>query len=401
MAIEIRFPKLGLTMTEGTFLRWLKEVNDPVQKGEILFEVESDKVVMEIEAAQSGVLVQAEVEPGDVVPVGQVIGAIGQPGEEQLTAEHSPSTLATLEKPPTDRVMASPVARRLAKEAGLDLGGVSGTGPKGRITKEDVERALVEIEKGEAQQQSAEPEPSKARPEPASLTPTPAEIIPLMGVRRTIAERMAHSAHSTAPVTLTTEADASQMVRLRNSFKARLDGTDRPVPSYNDILIKAVAAALRDHPALNARLVEDEIHRLKEINIGLAVDVDGGLYVPVIRNADRLALGSIASETWRVIERLRQGAFLPDDLQGGTFTITNLGGYEIEAFTPIINPPECAVLGVGQIAPKPVVRDGQIVVCSVVTFSLTFDHRLVDGAPAARFLQQIKQLAEDPLTLLV
>ena len=404
MAIEVRFPKLGLTMREGTFLRWLKEVDETVQKGEILFEVESDKVVMEIEAPASGFLVQTAAAPGDVVPVGQVIGLIAESGEKRVATggpggrAMTSSTAKASNGPPGERIMASPVARRMAVEAGIDLRDVKGSGPKGRITKEDVERELAE---GEVKTEPAHVEPTETPTRAVVSPPASVEAIPFVGVRRTIAERMAHSAHTTARVTLTTEADATEMVQLRGSFKTAFEGTEQPVPSYNDILIKIVAAALREHLALNARLVDDEIHRLHEVNVGLAVDVDAGLYVPVVRNADSLPLGAIAAETRRLIERVQRGVFLPDDLLGGTFTITNLGGYEIDAFTPIINPPECAVLGVGQIALKPVVRGDQIVARSVVTLSLTFDHRLVDGAPAARFLQQIKRLVENPLKLLV
>jgi pyruvate dehydrogenase E2 component (dihydrolipoamide acetyltransferase) len=238
-------------------------------------------------------------------------------------------------------------------------------------------------------------------PTPTEVAPPEAEhVTPMVGVRRTIAERMAHSAHTTARVTLTLTADATEMVRMRGELKAALADTGQPAPSYNDILIKLVAQALSEHPALNARLVEDEIHQLAEINVGLAVDMEAGLFVPVIRGAKDLSLREVAQETRRLIDRVAEGQFAPEDLQGGTFTITNLGGFEIEAFTPIINPPECAVLGVGRIAPQPVVREGEIVVRSTVVLSLTFDHRLVDGAPAARFLQRIKTLVENPVAAL-
>jgi pyruvate dehydrogenase E2 component (dihydrolipoamide acetyltransferase) len=325
-----------------------------------------------------------------------VESALAAREETPQQPEVTPPTV--LEGPAKQRVVATPVARRLAQEAGLDLSEIAGTGPGGRITKEDVHSALA------AREAALEPEPvPEPKPEPAPLpvqVTAPALVTPFVGVRRTIAERMAHSAHSTAPVTLTTEVEATEMVRLRESLQGLL-AEAQPVPTYNDILIKIVAQALTEHPALNSRLEEDEIHLLQEINIGLAVDTEQGLVVPVVRNADQMGLGGVAGTTRQLTERIRSRQFLPDDLKGGTFTITNLGPYEIEGFTPIINPPECAVLGVGQIAPKAVVRDGNLVARSMVTFSLTFDHRLVDGAPAARFLQRIKQLVENPLSLLI
>jgi pyruvate dehydrogenase E2 component (dihydrolipoamide acetyltransferase) len=445
MPVEILMPKFGLTMTQGTLVEWLKAEGDSVEKGEPLFEIESDKVVLEVEAPASGVLVKVLAAPGDTLPVGDVIGLIAAVGEEVEVAP-APAVEPAVAEPKPDRIKASPIARRIAEEngldlaqiegtgpggrivkedveqaaadearepervkvspvarriaedAGLDLRTVEGTGPRGRIVKKDVERALTEVEAEAA----PAPEPATASaPIPTEVAPPETEnVIPMVGVRRTIAERMAHSAHTTARVTLTLTADATEMVRRRGQLKAALANTGQPVPSYNDILIKLVAQALSEHPALNARLLEDEIHQLVEINVGLAVDMEAGLFVPVIRGAKDLSLREVAQETRRLIDRVAEGQFAPEDLQGGTFTITNLGGFEIEAFTPIINPPECAVLGVGRIAPQPVVREGEIVVRSTVVLSLTFDHRLVDGAPAARFLQRIKTLVENPVAAL-
>ncbi|MGD1993222.1 MAG: dihydrolipoamide acetyltransferase family protein, partial [Anaerolineae bacterium] len=330
MPIEIVMPKFGLTMTQGTLVEWLKAEGDVVEKGEPLFEIESDKVVLEVEAPASGVLAKVLAAPGDMLPVGEVIGLIAAPGEEVEAAPAPAAEPAEAEPRPerikaspvarhiaeekglnlaqiegtgpggrivkkdveqaaaerareAERIKASPVARRLAENAGLDLGTVEGTGPRGRIVKKDVERALAEAEP----EAVPEPEPAAARA-PISTEVAPPEtehVIPMIGVRRTIAERMAHSAHTTARVTLTLTADATEMVHLREELKAALTDTGQPVPSYNDILIKLVAQALSEHPALNARLVEDEIHQLAEINVGLAVDMEAGLFVPVIRRA--------------------------------------------------------------------------------------------------------------------
>ena len=417
MPVEILMPKFGLTMTQGTLVEWRKVEGDTVEKGEPLFEIESDKVVLEVEAPASGVLVKVLAEPGDTLPVGEVIGLIAAPGEEVEPAA-APAVEPAAAEPQPERIKVSPVARRIAEEQALDLAQIEGTGPGGRIVKEDVERAAAEAEPkpeperikaspvarlAEAEAEAAPaPEPETApAPIPTEVAPPETEhVIPMVGVRRTIAERMAHSAQTTAPVTLTLTAGATEMVRMREELKAALADTGQPVPTYNDILIKLVAQALSEHPALNARLVEDEIHQLAEISVGLAVDMEAGLFVPVIRGAKDLSLRKVAQETRRLIDRVAEGRFAPQDLQGGTFTITNLGGFEIEAFTPIINPPECAVLGVGRIAPQPVVREGEIVVRSMVVLSLTFDHRLVDGAPAARFHQRVKALVENPVAAL-
>jgi pyruvate dehydrogenase E2 component (dihydrolipoamide acetyltransferase) len=219
-------------------------------------------------------------------------------------------------------------------------------------------------------------------------------------VRRLIAARLAESAHTAAPVTLTTEADATELVRLRAQIKADLAGTDLPVPAYTDLLARLVAVALLEHPALNASLTGDVITRHAAVHIGIAVDTEHGLLVPVVREADRKSVQQIAVESTRLIERTRARQIAPDDLRGGTFTITNLGMYDIDAFTPIINLPECAILGVGRIVARPVVVDAAaetVAVRQMMALSLTFDHRIVDGGPAARFLQRVKQFVERPM----
>jgi pyruvate dehydrogenase E2 component (dihydrolipoamide acetyltransferase) len=225
------------------------------------------------------------------------------------------------------------------------------------------------------------------------------ERIPLKGVRAVIAQRMAASVHTTARVTLVSEVDATHFVEMRERLKQQVAEEWGFAPGYNDLLAKIVANALRKFPYMNARLTEDAIELLAHVNIGIAVDTERGLLVPVVRDVDRKSLRQFGEELRQLIERARAGRALPDDLTGGTFTITNLGTYDIDAFTPVINLPEAAILGVGRIAPKVVVRDGQMVIRQMVTLSLAFDHRLVDGAPAARFLQYIKQLVEEPYLL--
>ena len=269
----------------------------------------------------------------------------------------------------------------MAEEAGVSLQGLSGSGPGGRITRADVEHAI------------------QSEPSPAPQTVTDPDIlerVPLSGVRAIIAERMAMSVHTTARVTLVIEVDATQLVQMRERLKGRVEKEWGFAPGYNDLLAKMVATALRKFPYMNARLTDDAILHLKAINMGMAVDTERGLLVPVIRDADKKSLRQFGLEFRELVERARQRKSLPDDLTGGTFTITSLGAFGIDAFTPVINYPEAAILGVGRIAPRPTVVDGQLAVRTMCTLSLVFDHRLVDGAPAARFLAYLKEIIEEP-----
>jgi pyruvate dehydrogenase E2 component (dihydrolipoamide acetyltransferase) len=266
---------------------------------------------------------------------------------------------------------ASPLVRRLATERGVDLDRVTGSAPGGRVTRADVRAAV----------------------EPAAPT------VPMTPIRRLVAERMAESARTAAPVTLTTEADATELARIRELLKRELAASGAPAPSYTDLLVRLAALALREHPDLNASLVDGRVLRHPAVHVGVAVDTERGLMAPVVRDADRRSALAIAAETVGLIERARAGTIAPDDLHGATFTVTNLGMYEIDAFTPIINLPECAVLGLGQVVARPVVVDEAsetVAVRRMMALSLTFDHRLVDGAPAARFLQRVKRLIEAP-----
>jgi pyruvate dehydrogenase E2 component (dihydrolipoamide acetyltransferase) len=274
---------------------------------------------------------------------------------------------------------ASPVARRIAEGASLDLTGVSGTGPRGRIMRQDVERALEQQDLQQAPDTLAAPVGPEA----------------LSGLRAIIAQRLTASWRERPHVTVTTEADATNLVAARQQATAELE---RKV-SYDAFLVALVARALREHPAVSVRLTAAGLEQLSEINIGVAVDTERGLLVPVVRDAATKNLAQIQHTLQELVERTLSGKSLPDDLVGGTFTITNLGMFEIDAFTPIINPPESAILGVGRIVNKPVGLEGQIVLRDMMTLSLSFDHRLIDGAPAARFLQRIKQLIERPFAL--
>jgi len=303
---------------------------------------------------------------------------------------------------------ATPVAQRVASEAGVDLRTVTGTGPGGKITKEDVERAVSDERQTPETAQGQVTKDEREHFVESSLVIGPSsevsERVPLKGVRAIIADRMATSVHTTARVTLLMEADATEFVTMRERLKGRVEKEWGYGPGYNDLLAKIVAMALRQFPYMNARLTPstssgqapDAIERLSHVNLGMAVDTERGLLVPVVRDADKKSLRQFGAEFREMVERARTGRSLPDDLTGGTFTITNLGMYDVLAFTPVINLPEAAILGIGCITPQPVVREGQVVVRQILMLSLVFDHRLVDGAPAARFLQYVKDLIEEP-----
>jgi pyruvate dehydrogenase E2 component (dihydrolipoamide acetyltransferase) len=459
MAVEFFIPKLGQTVEEVTIIDWLVKDGERVEHGQSILEVETDKAVFPVEATASGVIHLGPYKKGDVVPVITTVALIGKPddrfsvstaetpGAVQSSAAETtapavetaagtavpaawnvtprkgqglpPDTSTRLFASPRARKLASekqvdlrqvsptggsgvrviekdvldflahaprltPVARRVAEEAGVSVQGLSGSGPGGRITRADVEQAM-----------QSEPAPTPAAALPVT-EPDVIERIPLSGVRAIIAERMAMSVHTTARVTLVMEVDATQLVQMRERLKGRVEQEWGFAPGYNDLLAKMVATALRKFPYMNARLTEDSILHLKAINMGMATDTDRGLLVPVIRDADKKSLRQFGLEFRQLVEHARQRKSLPDDLSGGTFTITSLGAFGIDAFTPVINYPEAAILGVGRIAPRPTVVDGQLAVRTMCTLSLVFDHRLVDGAPAARFLAYLKEIIEEP-----
>jgi pyruvate dehydrogenase E2 component (dihydrolipoamide acetyltransferase) len=461
MAEEIFIPKLGQTVEEVTLVKWLLKDGDSVKPGQEILEVETDKAVFAVEATARGVLHLGSFQEGQIIPVLTVVGWIVKPGENfQLPQEGASGGASIIVVTPAmpavesvggsapqgassseGKLFASPRARKLARAknvelgrvkpsgaggiriiekdvasylaaapkatpvaqraaaAGLDLHALAGSGPQGRITKEDVERAAAGKVELPAQSPTLKPVPTGA----AVALPEEevAERIPLKGVRALIAERMGASVHTTARVTLVAEMDATEFVALRERLKARVEKEWGFAPGYNDLLAKVAAAALRKFPYMNARLAPDAIELMAHVNIGLAVETERGLLVPVVHDADRKSLRVFGQELRELVERARKARSLPDDLSGGTFTITNLGMYEIDAFTPVINLPEAAILGVGRITPKPAAAvDGAIVVRKMLTLSLVFDHRLVDGAPAARFLQHIKRLVEEPYLLL-
>ena len=442
MAQSIIMPKLGLTMTAGRVVDWLVEEGDEVSKGQVIVEIESDKAVMEVEAPADGILGRIVVAKGEEVPVGQVIAWVVAPGEAVPAAEPVAAAEAEIGESAvtaldvaaaagaeSKRALASPRARKLAQEMGVDLSQVVGTGPQGRITGEDVaafaaRKTTVARASPVARKMALDAELDLSRVEGsgrggritckdveralAMTAPAGEPVVQsplagtaaLSGVRRTIAERMYASHTATARVTLFTEVDATNLVGWREALKGEAVERATDAPSFNDLLIKIAAVALRQCPYMNASLTDAGIQQWPDIHIGLATDTERGLIVPVVRNADAKSVWGIAEESRELVARARDGTITPDELHGGTFTITNLGTFGVDGFTPIINLPECAILGVGRIAAKPKVCDGQICIRSCATLSLTFDHRVVDGAPAARFLQRLAQLIEQPYRML-
>jgi pyruvate dehydrogenase E2 component (dihydrolipoamide acetyltransferase) len=378
MAIPITVPRLGWNMEQGVFVGWLKADRAPVRAGEALFTLESDKATEDIECLDNGVLHVPANGPraGETVAVGAVIGFILQPSEpipdggKSFTSplQSQPKVVAASTPPSAGKVPArqrpasSPRARRAAANLGIDWKAATGTGRTGRIRERDV--------LGMAAKSGA----------PANST------------RRIIAERMLASHRSTAPVTLITTVQATNLVNLRDRLKA---SACEPVPSYTDMIVLLSAHALAQHPVLNSRWEDDRIVTPDGIHIGIAVDTEFGLVVPVVRDVPSLNLTPLARQTRDLIERARQHKLSLAEMQGGTFTVTSLGSIGIDAFTPIINPPECAALGVGRIRRCPVVLDDQIVIRDQMTLSLTFDHRITDGAPGARFLQTLNNLIEN------
>jgi len=429
VAIEIVMPRLGWDMKAGTVVEWLKHDGDRVAAGEFLFLVESDKSTTEVEALDSGTLhiPDQALHLGEELPVGTLLAYLLEDDERlpsaATPAETSPPSTAPASAVAEERMtvvvaegeanadagldhsrrrrhpVASPRAKRLATELGVDWAALTGSSRSGRIVARDIQEAFARA--GTA---PSAPVPATAPPIPATKrAATASPAIPLTPMRRVIGERMAQSAHTVAAVTLTTEADASALVRVRAELAEALAGQDTPIPSYNDFFIRLVASALREFPDLNAALTDAGIVRHEAVNIGLAVDTERGLFVPVVRDAHARSVQAIAGESARLIAAVRAGQAAQADLAGGTFTITNLGMYEIDAFTPIVNPPQCAILGLGRIVARPVVVDedaGTVGVRKMLALSLTFDHRLVDGGPAARFLQRIKGFVERPIVWL-
>jgi pyruvate dehydrogenase E2 component (dihydrolipoamide acetyltransferase) len=399
MAIEITIPRLGWNMDEGTFVGWLKRDGERVAAGEPLFNLEGDKATQEIESIEAGILRIPPIGPGDgdKVAVGTVIGYLVAPGEpapfEAETGVISVSTPDAASQSSKQRI--SPRARRVARELAIDSRALKGSGRTGRILERDV-RAAARTHTGRLPAIPAAFETGSPPDLPSGSRSQEYQKFPASAARRKIAERMLQSTLTTAAVTITTTVDATNLVNLRQQFKAVVQAGDMPAIGYTDIVIKLAALALEKHPLLNACWNGEQILVWRDIHIGIAVDTDAGLIVPVIRDVPGLSLRQLATASRALVDRARGGTITAAEIQGSTFTVTNLGPMGIEMFTPLINPPECAILGLGRIQNQVVVEDKQFVARDRMTLSLTFDHRIVDGAPAARFLQSLGRLIENP-----
>ncbi|HZO48612.1 MAG TPA: dihydrolipoamide acetyltransferase family protein [Gaiellaceae bacterium] len=420
MATEVKLPRLGQGMESGTIVRWLKEEGDRVSKREPLYELDTDKVTQEVEAEADGVLLKILVREGEV-EVGRTIAVIGREGEEvSLEAVSAPARAdegaaesgerpaeapvgepereagrraaaeAAAAVPPSGsepqggdgRVKASPLARRMARERGIDLASVTGTGPDGRIVAEDVEKA------------AAAPVAPVAPAAPAPAGEVEVEVVRLTSTRKTIARRLMEAWQ--APVfQLGVSADMTEVLALREKLVERLTEGDAK-PTVNDVLTRLVAVALVRHPAVNATFTGEEIRRWPAAHVGIAVAAPNGLVVPVIRDADRRTIQEIARARADLVERARAGKLTLQDLEGGTFTISNLGMFGVEQFVAVLNPPQVAILAVGAVKETPVVVEGEIEVAPLVQLVLTCDHRAIDGADGAQFLQTLVALIEQP-----
>jgi pyruvate dehydrogenase E2 component (dihydrolipoamide acetyltransferase) len=408
MATEVTMPKFGLTMHEGTLQRCFKASGEAVKAGEPLYEVETEKVLYVVESPVSGIVVVWTQEEGATIECGGLVAVIADAGEDTAaiasrhsahskanasassptgrTAPSEPARAASAgngSAPAEGRRAVSPIARKLAAELGVDLSRVDGTGPGGRVTRDDVERAAKQ-----GDQAAAHPGLNvSAGTAPATIARSdgnaPQRSIPLRGMRRAIATRMHQSLRDTAQLTISAEIDVTAATELRARLNRDFDFT------YTDMLIQAVARALVRHPRMNSRIVDEAIVMLPEVHVGMAVALDEGLIVPVIQDANRRSLREIAAATRDLGERARTGKLKIEDVSGGTFTVTNLGTWGIDAFTPILNLGETGILGIGRIVEKPAIYRGEIAKRSMLTLSLSFDHRVIDGAPAAAFLQTV------------
>jgi pyruvate dehydrogenase E2 component (dihydrolipoamide acetyltransferase) len=448
VATQVVMPKWGLTMKEGKVSRWFKAEGDSVNQGEPLLEVETSKITNNVESPADGILFQIVVPAGETVAVQTVVAVIATPGETPQRIEAGATASASGKKATATAadgekafVPATPIARRLAREQGIDLTRVTGTGPGGRVTEADVRgyqepetagvdasaKALelareagidltliqgsgpggkiTKVDVLRAMNPAAPTEPrtpaSKAAvPVGQTAGPAAGSLVPMAGMRKIIADNMMASLHNSAQLSVFVEIDATKLVSLRDKVRARCAKDDQIKVSVNDIIALAVCRALKDHPVMNSWLTDQGIVLHPFVNLGVAVALDNGLMVPNIKDAQKKSLLELAAETRAMARKAREGGLTMDEIQGGTFTITNVSMLGVDGFTPILNPPETGILGVGRLVEKPAVHNGQMAIRTMMTLSLSFDHRVADGAPAMRFLRTLADYLEDPVMLL-
>lgn len=376
MAVEVVMPKLGMSMKEGTVSVWNKEVGETVNKGESIASINSEKIEIEIESPAEGTILDIKVPEGEGVPPGTVICYIGE-GNEQVERKKEKEIQS---KPKKERKKISPVARKMANSANLDIDTLVGTGPGGRITKEDVLRALPE-RKEKKQNETVQQ--------------------PINMMRKTIASRMMESLQTSAQLTITIKADVTKLTNLQQQLNETAIARYETKLTITDFVAKAAILSLLEHPAMNSQYHNGVVETFENVHLGIAAALDNGLAVPVIRHAERLTLIELAKGIKLYGEKAREGKLLHDEIKGSTFTITNLGAYGVEHFTPILNPPEAGILGVGTMYDTPVYREDELCKGTILPLSLTFDHRVLDGAPASAFLSTVKAHLEEPISILL
>ncbi len=442
MGVTVTMPKMGMTMKVGKVSKWYKNEGDSVEKGENLFEVETEKITNKIESPESGILFQIVVPAGESVPVGTILAVIAKAGEQperiqgiqagevkEVQAGGGGSTTAETKAGPQEkkRVLSTPSARRLAKELGIDLSLVSGSGPDGKVKEEDVlkfhkegppapritplaaemaRQAGLDIatitgtgENGKITKEDVERALASAKATPATQPPE-ARVIPFEGMRRAIADNMHASLQNAAQLSAFTEVDVSEMVRFRDMMRTEFAKDGSVKISYNDIIVMATARALIRHPIMNSTLVGEEILLHDTVRLGIAVALSEGLIVPKLHHAEKKSLLEIATEVRELARKAREGALTVEEVTNGTFTISNVSMLGVDGFTPVLNPPETGILGIGRVIEKPAVFNGQIAIRHMMTLSLTFDHRVVDGAPAMAFLKDLARYLTQPLLIL-
>ncbi|MGB6407093.1 MAG: dihydrolipoamide acetyltransferase family protein [Planococcus donghaensis] len=444
MAKEIFMPKLSSTMQIGTILQWFKEEGETVEVGEPLFEIMTDKINIEVDSYEEGILLKRYFEEDDEVPINHVVGYIGAAGEnipESPPGESGVSSKATSSEVPlepskaestkqlfeqTEKVRATPAARRIAKEKEVSLNEINGSGPKGRIQQIDVEEfevpasitsslitplaekvAIAEgVELQDIQGSGPRGKIYRADVENAKAAVNTSQNLSskrmkMSGIRKAVADRMLHSKSVAPHVTLNSEIDMTEVVAMRKKLLGPVEKQTGYRISYTEIIVKATAHALKRHPNINISLEGNEIVYHDAVNVGLAVALEDGLLVPVIRDADRKGFAELTVACKTAGQAAKESKLKPSEMSGGTFTISNLGMYAVDTFNPVINQPESAILGVGRIHDKPVGWEGQIVLRPMMGVGLSFDHRVIDGAPAAAFLTELKEILENPLELLM
>ena len=441
MPTEILMPALSPTMTEGNLAKWLKKEGDEIRSGDVIAEIETDKATMEVEAVDEGVLGKILVPEGtEAVKVNQPIALLLAEGEDKSAlsegakpaprAEAKPSPAAEPEPAKAEsrpapapvasanghaegeRIFASPLARRMAKLAGIELSGIQGSGPHGRIVKADIEKAQsggapkAAVTTGpharapEAPRPAAAPAPAVPAPAPAAGAPTaPHREVALSNMRKVIARRLAEAKQTIPHFYLSVDVELDALLKLRADLNGR-KGADYKL-SVNDLVIKAAAIAIRQNPAVNAWWGGDKVYELLDIDVSVAVAIDGGLITPIVRRADQKGLATISAEMKDLATRAKAGKLKPEEYQGGGFSISNLGMYGIKEFSAVINPPQSCILAVGAGEKRPVVKDNALAIATVMTVTLSVDHRVVDGALGAEWLQSFKALVEDPISLML